>query len=128
MEINELIDHAKNVLGEFSLSEKYFTAGSVSSALLTEKGSIYTGICVDIACGIGFCAEHSAIAEMLKNRETNIKMIVAINKKGVISPCGRCRELIIQIDKNNIFTEVIMDFENKVLMKDLLPNHWLENK
>ena len=39
-------------------------------ALETASGNVYTGINLDLACGIGFCAEHSAVAEMLKARET----------------------------------------------------------
>lgn len=35
---------------------------SVASALLTEKGNIYVGVCIDTPCGMGFCAEHAAIS------------------------------------------------------------------
>ncbi|MBI4979888.1 MAG: hypothetical protein HZC28_20580 [Spirochaetes bacterium] len=66
MNIDELITHAKSVLGEFKLSNDYFRAGNVSAAILSSTGKVYTGICIDVACGIGFCAEHAAIAEMLK--------------------------------------------------------------
>jgi cytidine deaminase len=68
----ELIKKAKTVLGEFQLAKQGLSAGSVSCALMTNAGTIYTGICLDLACGIGFCAEHAAIAEMLKARETVI--------------------------------------------------------
>lgn len=68
----ELIKKAKTVLGEFQLAEQELTAGSVSCALMTNAGTIFTGICLDLACGIGFCAEHAAIAETLKARETVI--------------------------------------------------------
>lgn len=67
-----LIEEAYKVAGEYTLSRDDFIAGAVGAALLTTKGNIYTGINIEIACGIGFCAEHSAIAEMLKNRETEI--------------------------------------------------------
>ena len=69
----ELIEKARGMLGKFQLSQEGLTAGSVSSALMTSKGNTYTGICLDLACGIGFCAEHAAIAEMLKARETAIE-------------------------------------------------------
>ncbi len=77
----ELIERAKAVLGEFQLAEQGLTAGAVSCALMTNKGTIYRGICLDLACGIGFCAEHAAIAEMLKARETVIDYIVAVKFK-----------------------------------------------
>ena len=42
------------------------TSGSVASALITEAGNVHTGICIDTECSLGFCAEHAAVAEMLK--------------------------------------------------------------
>ena len=45
------------------------------------------------ACGIGFCAEHAAIIEMLKNDESRIVKIIETDKHGVTPACGRCREL-----------------------------------
>jgi cytidine deaminase len=52
------------------------------------KNNVYSGICLDYACGLGFCAEHAAVAEMLKHRETQIVKIVAVNKERILSPCG----------------------------------------
>lgn len=121
----ELIETAKAILGEFQLAEKGLTAGSVSCALMTNKGSVYTGICLDLACGIGFCAEHSAVAEMLKARETIIEYVVAVGSKGIMMPCGRCRELMIQISKKNINTKVIVDEKKCVTLNELLPKHWI---
>ena len=91
--MNELLrQEASRLLGQFSLSQDWLTAGSVSAALLTQSGNIYSGICLDMACGIGFCAEHAAIADMLKAHETVIKSIVAVRADGIVPPCGRCRE------------------------------------
>lgn len=45
------------------------TAGHVACALESIDGNIYTGICIDMPCSIGLCAEQSAIAEMLKKME-----------------------------------------------------------
>jgi cytidine deaminase len=50
--------------------------GYVGAALITDRGNIYTGINVSVYCGIGFCAEHSAIAEMIKKGETRIARVV----------------------------------------------------
>lgn len=121
---SKLIHEAEKYLGEFKLSETYLTAGSVASALITKNGNIYTGICLDLASGIGFCAEHSAISEMLKNRETEIEMIVAISKNGILPPCGRCRELMLQVDTRNKGTKVIIDEDKMVTLGELLPYPW----
>jgi len=120
----KLINTAKKMVGEFTLSKSFLTAGSVAAALLTKSGNIYTGICIDLACGIGFCAEHSAIAEMLKNRETEIKMIVAVTKNKILPPCGRCREMMIQIDKKNQNTVVILSKKKQTKLSHLLPIKW----
>jgi cytidine deaminase len=122
----KLIKEAKKVIGEFRLSKRFLSAGSVGAALLTKAGNVYTGICIDLACGIGFCAEHSAIAEMLKHRETEIQMIVAVTKNKIIPPCGRCREMMIQVDKKNKDTIVILSVRKVKKLRDLLPNLWFE--
>ena len=120
----KLIEEARNVLGEYTLSHPDFSAASVGAALLTTQGNIYTGINIEIACGIGFCAEHSAIAEMLKNRETQIEMIVAVNSESIIPQCGRCRELLFQVDNKNIHTKVYLSKEKYMTLDELLPNRW----
>ena len=120
----QLIEEARNVLGEYTLSHPDFSAASVGAALLTTKGNLYTGVNIDVACGIGFCAEHSAIAEMLKNRETQIEMIVAVNEEGILPPCGRCRELMFQINNENIHTKVYLSKEKYVTLDELLPIRW----
>lgn len=120
----ELIDKAHAVVGDMTFREQ-FSAGGVGAALRTEKGNIYTGICIDLASGLGFCAEVSAIAEMLKQRETRIVEIVAVTADAILPPCGRCREMMAQIDERNMDTRVIISEEKTVLLRELLPHHWL---
>jgi cytidine deaminase len=117
----ELIEEATRFLGEFSLSDHGSSAGSVAAALLTRSGKVYTGICIDLPSGMGFCAEHSAIAEMLKNRETDIELIVAVGEHGILPPCGRCREMMYQINKGNLRTNVIVGPNKIVQLDTLLP-------
>jgi len=122
----QLIKGAKKVVGEFRLSKRFLSAGSVGAALVTKAGNVYTGICIDLACGIGFCAEHSAIAEMLKHRETEIKMIVAVTQHGIIPPCGRCREMMVQVNRKNKDTIVIISDKKVKKLRELLPDLWFE--
>jgi cytidine deaminase len=125
MQYSKLIQTAKTILGEFQLAKSELTAGSVSCALITDQGNVYTGICLDLACGIGFCAEHSAIAEMLKARETKIDCIVAVGLQGIMMPCGRCRELMMQVNQENINTKIVINEKSHIFLQDLLPKHWL---
>jgi len=119
-----LIKAAKSVRRQFPLAYG-FSAGSVGAAILTDKGNIYTGICIDLACGLGFCAEASAMSEMLKNKETHITSIVAVSKDRILPPCGRCREMMVQIDVRNFECQVIVGESHTVTLRELLPNHWL---
>lgn len=122
-----LYKKALEIVGKFELDGfSGNSAGAVGCALLSAKHNIYTGICIDVACSLGFCAEHAAVAEMLKNRETQIAMIVAVNEAGdILPPCGRCRELMIQVDKNNLNTLVMIDNGNTMKLKDLIPEIWV---
>lgn len=98
--------------------------GEVGCALISGNDNLYVGVNIDAACGIGFCAEHSAIAAMVTNRERNIKKIVAVSSKNILPPCGRCREFMYQIDDKNWDTKIIIG-ENKVVkLRDLLPSPW----
>lgn len=128
MENCQLIELAKSLVGEVFLKEENSnSAGGVGAALLTSNNNVYSGICLDYACGLGFCAEHAAVAEMLKHRETQIVKIVAVNKEGILSPCGRCRELMMLTDSGNCNTEVIISESKTVKLLELLPYHWLES-
>ena len=120
-----LIEAAKSVCGEFKLRNE-FSAGSVGAAIRTAKGNIYTGICIDLACGLGFCAEVAAVAEMLKARETHIAAVVAVANSRVLgAPCGRCREMIAQVDTRNLDCAVVLGVDREIPLRKLLPQHWL---
>ena len=127
----ELIELAKSTTEKAHLLSKKKEAwrfmGYVGAALITEAGNVYTGVNLALLCGIGFCAESSAIADMVKSGETQINRIVAVTNDGyVLTPCGRCRETIFQIDEiNNLETEVIVHKDGSIqLMKELLPKNW----
>ena len=123
-EIEDLISAARAVVGRFAIGDR-FTAGTVGAALRSRSGRIYTGVCFDVACGIGFCAEHAAVAEMLKSRETGVDAIVAVDANRVVAPCGRCRELLAQIDARNLQAGVVLGPDRIVPLSELLPEHWL---
>ena len=70
--MNNLYNIAKNTINHINL-KKTGEAGHVACALETANGAVYTGICIDVPCSIGICAEQAAIADMLKHGETQIK-------------------------------------------------------
>lgn len=102
----------------------YVRCGHVACALLTDKGNVYTGISINAKCGIGFCAEHAAIADMLKAGETRIVKLVSASKNAVAVSCGRCFEFIRQVDERNVNTKILLlDGEVKTV-SELLPYRW----
>lgn len=122
---NELIKRAKEVAIPKNVSSSVEVA-SVGAAIVTDKGNIYVGVCIDVDCGIGFCAEHNAIGSMVTNGESKIVTIVAVDCSGVIlPPCGRCREFIYQLDPQNPDTRVLMPNNSVSTIKQLLPEHWM---
>ena len=95
-------------------------AGSVSAAVLSAKGNIYTGVCIDTACSLGMCAERNAIANMITNGESQIIKIVAVMPDGKAGmPCGACREFIMQLNK----TAHISLFSEKSTVRKLSKAH-----
>jgi cytidine deaminase len=125
---SELIEVAKALVRPLPLSRQGMDAATVGSALLSKHGNLYTGVSLHLSCGIGFCAEHAAVAEMLKAGETGIETIVACSESGVLPPCGRCRELLAQIDRANFQCRVLLGNGKAVLLRELLPYHWLDAK
>ena len=124
MSNKELIEKAKSVLKPRKIRNGS-TVGDVACALVTDKGNVYLGVSIDTCCGIGFCAEHSAIAAMVTHGEHVIRKIVAIVKNGKpIPPCGRCREFMHQIHEENIDPEVVIGENKSIKLSDLLPLPW----
>ncbi|MDD7669969.1 MAG: cytidine deaminase [Ruminococcus sp.] len=105
----------------------FIDAGGVVAALMTKKGNIYTGICIDTASTLGMCAERNAVANMLTNGESRIDKIVAVMPDGKVgAPCGACREYMMQLDRDSGDIEILLDLETEktVRLKDLIPDWW----
>lgn len=98
------------------------SAGTVGSVIVSRSGKKYSGICLDFSSSLGFCAEHAAIAEMLKAHESEIALVVAVDLNGrVLPPCGRCREMMWQLNDINVNALVILAPDRAVPLRELLP-------
>lgn len=122
-EFEVLKEVAKRLAGDTVVSD-YVRCGHVACALLTDKGNVYTGISINAKCGIGFCAEHSAIADMLKAGESRIVKIVSSSKNDVVVSCGRCLEFIRQINEENVNAKVLLKTGDVKIVDELLPIRW----
>ena len=121
-----LISKAKEVRNHRILSP-FIECGQVGAALMTKSGNIYTGVCIDTASTLGICAERNAIHTMITNGESQIDRIVCIDSKGNAgAPCGACRELIMQLDKDSKDIKFLMNANTYeyITMKELVPNWW----
>lgn len=109
----------------------FIEGGQVAAAILTKKGNIYTGVCLDTASTLGICAERNAIFNMLTNGESKIEKIVCVMSNGNVgTPCGACRELIMQLDKDSKNIQILIDkTEYKTItMNELMPDWWGTNQ
>lgn len=129
-DVDELITSASRVLNPHYSGDRLF--GNVASTLVTVEGNFYSGVCIDLGSGVGFCAEHAAVGAMVTAREYRIAAIVAVwtdddGRLYVLPPCGRCREFLRQIDSYNLDTEVVLGRHETAKLRELLPYHeWPE--
>ena len=107
-EDKKLIESAKEIIIK-SKPVKLIDTGDVGAALITSKGNIFSGISMGFYCGIGSCGEYQAVGSMISNGEKVIDTIVAISLNGnIMPPCGKCREMMLQADRKNRNTWVIV--------------------
>lgn len=121
-----LYNEARKVQNDRTVSP-FIDAGGVAAALLSAGGNIYVGVCIDTASTLGMCAERSAISAMLTHGESRIEKVVAVMPDGKVgSPCGACREFMMQLDKDSGNIEILLDKDTKntVFLRELLPDWW----
>jgi len=119
-----------------SITRRYkYDWQEVGAALRTRDGRIYTGVNLDAYLGrMAVCAEAVALGRAVTEvGETGIETIVAVRHPepqepdraiAVVSPCGSCRELIWDYDRN---ARVIVPTANGpavATIGDLLPNKY----
>lgn len=122
----ELYEAARRVQNGRTISP-FIEAGGVAAAILTKGGNIYVGVCIDTASTLGMCAERNAIANMITNGESRIEKVVAVMPDGRVgSPCGACREYMMQLDPDSGEIEILLDLDKRrsVKLRELIPDWW----
>ena len=125
-----LYEAARAVQADRALSP-FIQAGGVAAAILTHKGNIYLGVCMDTASSLGMCAERAAIANMVTCGEQEIDKLVAVMPDGRVGPpCGACRELMMQLGPDSACIEILMDYPGRkaVTLGALVPDWWGEER
>ena len=96
----------------------------VGAALLTKSGKVYTGCNVEISSyGLTICAERTALFKAVSEGEKRFTAIaVAADENGFTSPCGACRQVIMDLAGNIDFIMTNRKGELKIFkMAELIP-------
>ena len=89
----------------------FIDAHHVVCAIEAEDGKIYTGFCIEGACGVmSLCAER----------------VAALNMYIQSGQTGACREFFMQLSTKNKDMEILTDYETRTTVKleDVYPNWW----
>ncbi len=119
----ELIEAAKEAADRLHVDDVH----EVAAAVRTKEKKTFTGIHIDASIGFAdVCGEVAAICTAISNGYRNFEAIVAIwgDGKGtyeLLSPCGRCRELISDFSQNTWVIVGSLEHPYKVKISDLLP-------
>lgn len=125
MDNKSLIKTAEDVLNRYTDSHGRLH-GDVAAAVLGNNGKIYTGVCVDTPSW-GLCAERSALAAMITDKEYNFQKIVAVwqddktGKLHALPPCGHCRQFMRDISEENMEAEVLLGYDKSESLGNLIP-------
>ncbi len=125
-QLEMLLKEAKKVQKTVEFSKHVKTTG-VACALLTKDGNVCVGCNIETDCDLGMCAERAAIATMLTVGENEIVKLVCIGLDNTIwTPCGACREFLMQLSPNNKDMIILVDekTEKTVTLSELLPMWW----
>jgi cytidine deaminase len=119
----ELIEAAKETADRLHVDDVH----EVAAALRTKSKKIFTGIHIDASVGYAdVCGEIAAICCAVSQGFREFETIVAVwgDGKGthrLLSPCGRCREVISDFSKDTWVIVGSIDHPYKVKVSELLP-------
>lgn len=106
----ELLNSAKRAsLNSYSPYSKF----PVGAAVLCGDGKVYCGTNVEnVSYGLSICAERAAVFSAIAGGAKNIKAVAVYSKAGDVSPCGACRQVILEFSKN---ADIIYNGKNNKL-------------
>lgn len=101
-------------------------AHHVFAAIRTTSGAIFPGVHLEATVGrIAVCAEAVALGNAAVAGDTAVETMVAVNRNGdVVSPCGMCRELILDYAPAAEVIVLGSSGLERVPLASLLPNKY----
>ncbi len=122
----QLLDYAKQI-SENSYSP--YSKFKVGAAVLCEDNKVFCGTNIEnVSYGLSMCAERTAIFTAISNGCKKLKAIAVYSKKGNVTPCGACRQVILEFSKTaDVIYNTDKDKFKIVKISSLLPNSFNEN-
>lgn len=97
----------------------------VGAAILGENGKVYSGCNIEnVSYGLTICAERAAIAQMVSDGCYSILAVAVVTKDGG-SPCGMCRQVILEFTKDGstpVFCSDEQDLVVRFTIDELIPH------
>lgn len=112
----QLVDAAAQLLGKLGDGDRH----TVAAAALTKNDTILTALNVSHFTG-GPCAEVSLLARLVSENEEPVTIVsIGDEDRGIIAPCGRCRQLLLDYYPT---VEIVMPGATGIkTLEDLLPD------
>jgi len=135
MNLSELYDIALEMLAEKKSNGFGFSVNdnSTISVIVSDDGSIFkasNGNTIENGQLKNTCSEYEAVTTMMKSNKTRIEYLITldIESGAFVSPCNSCAELMVQINPDNIYCNVMVDINEAVQLHTLLPNISISDK
>jgi len=123
----QLIDDAREIITTLYSPDKHH----IGAALKTTSGKVYTAVHLDGSVGqCSICAESIALGKAIANGDPVPTIVAAVRHPRpqeedqtikVVSPCGRCREIISDFGPECMLIVPTEDGVKKVSVAELLP-------
>ncbi len=96
----------------------------VGAALVTEDGSVFTGVNVENASyGAAICAERTAAVKAVSEGKLSFTKIAVCGGDGEASPCGICRQFLSEFSHDmDVITGTDEDHLRSRKLSELLPD------
>lgn len=121
MQTDELIAQAKAVR---DLAYAPYSRFTVGAALLTDDGTVFSGVNVENASyGLAICAERTAAVSAVAAGHRNFRAIaVAGPETTVTAPCGACRQFLNEFNPQIAVIYTVPDGTHETTLDQLLPD------
>jgi cytidine deaminase len=119
----DLIKAARETANRLYVKDKH----EVAAAVRTKDGRVFTGIHIEASVGFAdVCGEVAAICTAVSHGCRDFEAIVAIwrdqeGRHHLLSPCGRCREIISDFNTDTWVIVGSLEDSYKVKVMELLP-------